>query len=142
MVWSATTGVLASSSTRCSTAPRPSPTWRGRSSTPTPTSCGTPRSRSTSPRTHRSISSRWCKDYSSQPGLGLVINSWCGISSSPASIGQTFRTLHHHTFLRFHILTKFGFTFPLGDDSAMLILKRHFGVFYVFNLLNLSLTQR
>ena len=31
-----------------------------------------------------------------------------------------------------------GFPFPPGDDSAMLILKGHFGVLHVFNPLNIS----
>ena len=34
--------------------------------------------------------------------------------------------------------SKFGLRFPLGDDSAMLILKGHFGVLHVFNPLNIS----
>ena len=137
MVWSATTGALASWSTRCSTAPRPSPTWRGRSSTLTPTSCGTPRSRLTFPRTHRSTSSLWCKVCSSRPGAGLATNSLCATSSSPPWTGPTFRTQPHHMFLRFK-------TWFLNDsrncydDLAMLILKGHNGVPDAFNHLNSS----
>ena len=41
-------------------------------------------------------------------------------------------------YLRFDEQAKFGFFFPLGDDSAMLILKGHFGVLHVFNPLNIS----